>query len=527
MSTLKRLPVDLSHFKTMIEDNYLYVDKTEIIYQLFSRRRLYFLSRPRRFGKSLLISTLKELFSGNKKLFKDTWIGQQKDYAWKQHPVLHFDFSILSHETSQEFKNDLIWSLEQMAKNHGISLAKVPTLSTKFSTLIERLSTKHKVVILIDEYDAPLLHNLDNIPVAKALQKVMRTFFSVIKGADARGHIHAVFITGVTKFAKTSLFSGINNLVDITLSPDACTLCGYTKDELTSYFKEYAQAFAKANSMSQQKVFDIVQDWYNGYRFSKDPTKVYNPYSVTHFFDQNDLKNYWLETGTPSFLIELLKGQAGELENIENTELNSSYFGSFEIGSLPIIPILVQAGYLTITDYNPERQTFKLNYPNKEVGESFKSYLLASLSHTNARSVEMAIAHFRYALDTNNMELFVATLKNLLANVPYQIYRVNEAFFHSLFQLLVDLLGIEGQSEVSSASGSIDTVLQTHNSIFIFEFKFKKSDKKALKQIIEKRYYEKYLRLKKPIILVGLSFNIKNKQLALDWTSKDMPIKKA
>lgn len=516
---MKRLPIDVSNFRTMIDGNYLYIDKTEAIYNLIQKRRFYFLSRPRRFGKSLLISTLHELFQGNKELFKDLWIGSS-DYMWSAYPVIRLDFSALSRETSHEFKQDLIWHLEEVARNNGIDLSGASSVGTKLKSLITQLAQKAPVVVLVDEYDSPLLHNLEKPAVAKALQRTLKDVFSVIKSCDGYGHIHAIFITGVTKFAKTTIFSGINNLYDLTLRPEAAALLGYTERELHHYFSDYVKEYAQLNGMTVVDVFENLKTWYNGYRFSSDTTKVYNPYSILHCFEDKRIANYWLETGTPGFLIELLKSQYEEFDAIESIELSAESLGTFELSDIPIIPVLLQAGYLTIADYDDATQTYKLTYPNAEVRLSFKKYLLISLSNTTIQKTDTLLARFRSALKTADMSLFCATLKHLFANIPHQLHIAKEAYYHSLLHFLCDVLGFENVSEVSVATGRIDMVLQTHDYVFVFEFKLKATGKKALDQILDHKYYAKYMRYDKPIMLVGISFKTKGKHLLIDYVSQ-------
>jgi len=386
-----------------------------------------------------------------------------------------------------------------------------------------RQKPRNKVVILIDEYDSPLLGNLDNIPIARAILKTVKPFFNVIKSSEKKGCIHAVFITGVTKLAKTSLFSGLNNLNDMTLEPEAATLLGYTKEELTTYFKDYAQEFAQKNKSTLSKTFDSIQTWYNGYRFSREEVTVYNPYSVLHFFDKNYLANYWLNTGTPGFLIELLKNQYGDVKKLEKYEVDPTFLGTFEIGELPIVPILYQSGYLTIETYNPETQKYTLKFPNREVLDSFQEYILAALVNSNARNVVQLISQLRQALESNDIEDFCAMFKSMLAGIPSYLHVDREAYYHSIFHIIVNLLGFKGESEVIAAEGRIDFIIDTRQRIFIFEFKLNSTGKKALDQIMKRRYYEKYLLFKKPITLVGLSFNIKKKQLNFDWIKKESP----
>lgn len=518
---MKKLPVDVSSFPLMIRDNYLYIDKTKNIYDLITRRRLYFLSRPRRFGKSLLISTLKEIFTGNKALFKDLWIGKHSDYLWPKHPVIQLDFSDLSFETSQEFKINLSRNLEKIGASFGIDISKEPLINIKIQTLIEELSKKNKVVILIDEYDAPLLNNLDNQTIAQAIQKVMKLFFSTIKSMDARDYIHAIFITGVTKFSKTSLFSGFNNLNDVTLSPEAATLLGYTKEELETYFKEYIDQFAQKENSSPQQTINIITQWYNGYRFSRDERTVFNPYSVLHCFDNKYIDNYWLNTGTPGFLIELLKNKYGTMEDLKSLKVPSEFLGSFELGTLPLIAILYQAGYLTLDTYDSETREYTLKYPNEEVGLSFKKYIVASLIQSDQRNVDAALSQLKDALEENDLEQFCTIVKSLIAGIPYQLHGKNEGYYHSLLHLIADMIGIDGRSEITTSEGRIDFAVQKKSRIFVFEFKYNSTPKKALDQIIQKNYALKYARFKKPITLVGIAFNAKRKEFSLDWIAKE------
>ncbi len=260
----------------MVTGNYLYVDKTEIIYKLYSSGdRYHFLARPRRFGKSLLISTLKELFLGNKNLFKDLWISKI-NYAWIEHPVIHLDFSTLDIETSQELKISLSWTLEALGREHGIDVSAAPSPGLKLTMLVKKLAQKSKVVILIDEYDYPLLSNLENKTIVKAQQKLLKNFFSVVKGLDA--YLNPIFITGVSKFSKTSIFSGMNNLNDISEKPIAASLMGYTDQELKSYFSSYMSNMADSDNVQFQNIYEEMKVRYNGYRFSSEETKVYNPF---------------------------------------------------------------------------------------------------------------------------------------------------------------------------------------------------------------------------------------------------------
>lgn len=519
---MKRLPVDVSNFELMIKGDYLYIDKTKNIYDLITKRRLYFLSRPRRFGKSLLISTLKEIFSGNKALFKDLWIGKHSDYAWSDHPVIQLDFSKLSLGSAEKFEISLSRNLEKIAAHYGIDISLDTLLGDKLITIVESLAQKNRVVILIDEYDAPLLANLRDLNKAQEIQSVMRNVFSVIKSLDGQGYVHAIFVTGVTKFSKTSLFSGFNNLNDMTLEPEAASLLGYTKEELESYFKEYIEKFALEQKSTPKKIVDTIIQWYNGYRFSRAEQKVLNPFSVLHCFDKKNIENYWLDSGTPGFLIELLKNKYGAMEDLKGLTVTNQFLGSFELGTLPLIPILYQAGYLTLETYNPETKEYTLRYPNEEVSVSFKKYIVASLIQSDQRDVETALSQFKYALEENDIERFCTVLKSLIASIPYQLHGKSEGYYHSLLHLIADMLGIEGQSEISTREGRIDFAVQTKSRVFVFEFKYNNTPQKALDQIIQKKYANKYKRFSKPITLVGVAFNLDRKDFTVDCVKKEL-----
>ncbi len=390
---MKKLPIDVSTFKTLISQNYLYIDKTKLIYDIFLKEgRYFFLSRPRRFGKSLLISTLQEIFAGNRFFFENLWISKENAYRWEKHPVIHLNFSALDIETSQELKISLSWTLETIADSHQIDISQAPSPGKKLELLVRRLAERNSVVILIDEYDYPLINNLDNSKIAEANRKVLKNFFSVVKSLDE--HLRAIFITGVSKFSKTSIFSGLNNLNDLSLDPIAASLLGYTQEEINFYFSKHISKMAQDKNAFEGDIKKEIQAWYNGYRFSEKELTVCNPFSVLYLFKKEKFANYWFESGTPSFLIQLLSKQYEALENIEEIELSSASLGTFDIGDLPVITILFQTGYLTIHDYDSLTHKYKLSYPNAEVRHSFKQYLLAAFSQSDISTVERAVSNF-------------------------------------------------------------------------------------------------------------------------------------
>ncbi len=522
LASLKKLPIDVSSFTVMRENNYLYIDKTEIIHDLITNGRFYFLARPRRFGKSLLLSTLQQIFEGNKKLFDGLWIGAKNRYDWPVHPVIYLNFSEFSIRDLTRFSTSLAWKLDTIGHSYGIDLSDAPFSELKIQKLVTTLFTKNRVVILIDEYDYPLINNLDDLKLADAIRKELKTFFSSIKGLD--DHLRAIFLTGVTKFSKTSLFSGLNNLNDLSTDIRAATLLGYTQKEIDIHFAAHIKKQAAFEQVSEQEIKDEMKEWYNGYRFSDADIKVYNPFSILYYFTKHKKANYWFESGTPGFLIGLLKNQYYELENLEDAHVTASSLGAFDLESLPLVTVLFQAGYLTIKSYDRVKNKYMLTFPNQEIRESFSKYLLAALSNEKVTSVEKMISSLGTALKDHNIDSFCTILQGLLAQVPYQLHIPQERYYHSLLQMICGLLDIDAQSEVSTDKGRIDLVIETHKEVYIFEVKLNADAQTALKQIEERRYYERYVSKHKKIFLIGLSFSRKKnkKGLFLDWCSKEL-----
>ncbi len=517
---LKNLPIYISSFQDMIEGNFLYIDKTKYIYDLFNGyKQYYFLSRPRRFGKSLLVSTLKELFSGNKELFKDLWI-YNSDYNWQEYPVIHLDFSLIAHRSSEQLEIEIVNHLIDIAKNYSINLDDNQSPESALYHLIVNLSKINKVVILIDEYDKPILDHIKNIEEAEKQREILKSFYSVIKAQDA--NLRAVFLTGVSKFARTSVFSGLNNLNDITLDPKAAQLLGYTQQELIDNFMPYINNLANQEDISFDNLIDKLKKWYNGYRFSELETKVYNPFSVLYALDKQKINNYWIASGNPEFLIVLLKQKYYEIKDIEDAEFSYNSLEAFDISNINIIALLFQTGYLTIVDYDKEYNSFKVNFPNFEIKQSFTNYLLTALSTYDLNTTATKMINLKRAIDQNDLIKFFDILQNIFAHIPYTLTTkdLKEKDYHTLIQFILSVLSVNAQSETITNNGRIDLVLETKNNIYIFEFKVNQSAEIALQQIKDKKYYQKFLDKNKKIVLVGLNFN--NLDNNLEFISEEL-----
>jgi hypothetical protein len=507
---MKNLPVGIQSFEIIINENYAYVDKTELLYQMITKGRVYFISRPRRFGKSLLISTLDAIFQNKKNLFKDLWIGKS-DYGWQEYPVIWLDMSSLNNKSSEQLERDIKTQLYKISQQYNIPLTDHTSLEIYFATLIENLSTINKVVVLIDEYDKPILDQINNPEIAIANREILKSFYGILKAQDA--NLKFVFLTGVSKFSKVSVFSGLNNLDDLTMAPGYATLLGITEKELVFYFKEHIQKLSEKENLSHAEMLDKIRFWYNGYRFSKDPSRAYNPFSTLLLLKHLDFSTYWFESATPTFLIKLIQKKHFDVTNIEEIRVGESAFSANDIDALDVIPMLFQTGYLTIASFDPATRLYQLKYPNFEVENSFLSALLNRFAQVPAGVGDGYLQDLIQSLRTQNFEYFFLYLQRFFANIPYELHIPQESYYQNIFYLIFTLLGILIQVEVHTNFGRMDAVVTLDSSIFIFEFKFNKTAKEAIKQIKEKKYAEKYQGLGKAIYLIGVNISQKERNI--------------
>ena len=495
-----RYPIGLQDFEKLRINNFIYIDKTPQIFELLQGAGYYFFSRPRRFGKSLLLSTLNYIFEGKKELFKDLWI--ENKIEWKEHPIIRLDFSAMNYR-DLSLESEILDRLKKVAKKYGV---KITARSAKkyFHELILALSKNEKVVILIDEYDKPIIDYLEpeQIPTAKENRDIMKNFYGVLKNLD--GHIRFLFITGVSKFSKVSIFSDLNHLLDITIHPKFGTIVGYTQSEVEHYFGEKIKEIAQNQGLSYEELLLKIKEWYNGYSWLAE--KVYNPFSVLCYLSSENLINHWFETGTPTFLVKIINKNFQY--NFEKINADDRMLSNFLLDDIQALPLLFQTGYLTI-DKKIE-DLFVLSYPNKEVKQSLTKHLLYDYTSETATSfVAMSI---RDAFEKHDFELFQEQINVLFSKIPYQIFDANqEKYYHAIIFLIFQLLGYYVENEVSTSKGRIDSVIFSKTNIYVLDFKINDSAESAISQIKEKEYYKKYLDRNKPIFLVGIS--LKNKEV--------------
>ncbi len=511
---LKNLPVGIQTFADVISGDFLYVDKTHYLHQLISPAKgVYFLSRPRRFGKSTTLTTLESIFQGKKELFKGLFISTT-DYAWPIHPVIRLDMKYAAHPTFERAEMGLRNQLRTIAKNQGIELT-LELIDDALTELIEKLhqKTHQKVVVLIDEYDKPLIDLLDDIPEAKKIQGLLKRFYGVLKSADE--HIRFVLITGVSKFTKVSVFSDLNHLTDLTMDVRYAGLCGYTQEELEFYFSAWIEKLAETEYKTKEETLEKIKTWYNGYRLTKSAIKVYNPWSTMLLFDKQSFENHWFETGTPTFLVQAMKKEAFDLAILDHT-ISVSNFSTYDIEHLQILPLLFQTGYLTIKGYDEEMDTYELDFPNLEVARAFSVQLVGTfceLGETEDTGFRLGLMA---ALKADNLTEFFSILNHLFAKIPAHLHDKKEAYYHSIFIAACTMAGIPIEAEKFTSMGRSDAVLQSPTSIYVVELKMNQPADVALKQIADKRYTECYQHLNKTVIAVGVSFNYQERRI-VEW----------
>ena len=505
---MQNLPIGISGFSELRQENCVYVDKTKHVYSLLKNTRRTFLSRPRRFGKSLLVSTLEAALQGKKELFEGLWIAGS-DYSWEPKGVISLDFSQLSIESKDSFIRSLIYVLKDIGKMNEVLLEENPDLNVIFINLISAIYEKFKfVAVLIDEYDYPILHTLHKPDLAIEIRDIMKSFSCVVKAQ--KDFVKFVFVTGVSAFSKSGLSSGLNNLTNLTMNKKYSDICGYTDEEVDLYFKEHIKNWADLNKLPYKEIREQLKTWYNGYCFKENTSTVYSPFSFTSALFVEEFQNFWFESATLQVLLDELSKEERKNEckllELDHLRGTGDLLQTFEIESLPLPALLFQMGYLTIDSYNPLTRNYQLKYPNLEVKASFHRHIVALLSHKSISYINPFIGDIYGFLAEENMDELVSTLTNILSNIPYPLHIEDEKFYHALLQTIFSAAGIETQSERFTSIGRMDIVLELPTVIYIVELKIKEAPKIGLTQIETQKYYQPFLHKGKPIHALALSF---------------------
>ncbi|MEM7589771.1 MAG: AAA family ATPase [Myxococcota bacterium] len=555
--SLQSLPIGIHAFDDIIQGDFVYVDKTRYIHELVRPAKgMYFLARPRRFGKSLLISTLFHLFKGHRELFKGLWIEQETGWDWScKRPVIHLDMLNIANGNPRELQQDLKERIATISEHYGVVFNPSSTLPACLNRLIEQLAQQDPPVVLIDEYDRPMVNHLGgktdqqlakNLQIAEDNRDVLRDFYGVLKGQS--GKLRFLLVTGVSKFAHVSIFSSLSNLDDISLDEPYAALCGYTQQELEKNFPSHIDALASKENLDRAGVLDKVRNWYNGYQFAPGAQRVYNPFSTLLLLNKGVFRGYWFATGTPTFLTHLIKRNKDiQPKDLVNASVSDSAFNSYKLNELHecLLPLMVQTGYLTITGYDSSTRSYMVNYPNQEVREAFLESLMERYSHLSQGKAVTDLQQLTHALAQDDLEAFFASLRSILAGISYRLHIPLERYYQTVFYLIYQLLGYRIHTEVHTNVGRVDAVIDLDNHTYVFEFKLhpgkvipssKMQDQdalddltdpaaqqeraatllqqhqelaqKALQQIKDRHYADKYLGKNKPVTLVGAVFTV-------------------
>jgi len=506
-----KYPLGIQNFEKIRTDGYLYMDKTALLYDIVKGGTYYFLSRPRRFGKSLLISTLEAYFQGKRELFKGLAI-DQLEQEWKQYPVLHLDLNAEKYTTPEALDHILNSVLVDWENLYGKGDGET-TLASRFKGIIRRAyeQTGQKVVILVDEYDKPLLQAFGNNKLQDDYRATLKAFYGVEKSMD--GCIQFAFFTGVTKFSKVSVFSDLNNLTDITMDRRYVELCGITEREIRHTLDAEVGQLALDNNLSKEACYEKLKLNYDGYHFEHDTVGVYNPFSLLHVMDAKAFKDYWFETGTPTVLVEALKQNGYNLNDLTQEEVTADLLGSLDSIDTNPIPLLYQSGYLTIKDYDPEFGTYLLGFPNQEVGRGFTRFLIPYYSRLKANQGQLFVAKFVKELRAGKTESFMQRLESLFAQGDYQVMGDAELYFQNVCWVIFRMIGFYTEVERHTSDGRMDMVIQTQDYIYIFEFKLDKSADEALRQIEDKQYAKPFEHDGRKIYKIGINFSTKTRRI--------------
>lgn len=508
----KIYPIGIQNFEKIRKEGYFYVDKTALIYQLVKTGSYYFLSRPRRFGKSLLISTLEAYFQGKKELFEGLAM-EKLEKDWINYPILHLDLNTQKYDTPESLEEKLNGALYEWENLYGTSPAE-KSLAMRFEGVIERACRKEgqRVVILVDEYDKPMLQAIGNEALQNSYRETLKAFYGALKSKD--GCIKFGMLTGVTKFGKVSVFSDLNNLDDISMRKDYVEICGISEQELHENLDAELHEFADAQEMTYEEICNELQTFYDGYHFTHNSIGIYNPFSLLNAFKYKEFNSYWFETGTPTYLVKLLKQHHYNLERMAHEETTSDILNSIDAASTNPIPVIYQSGYLTIKGYDPEFGIYRLGFPNREVEQGFIRFLLPFYANnTNAVESSFEIQKFVREVRSGDYDSFFRRLQSFFADTPYELIRDLELHYQNVLFIVFKLVGFYVKAEYHTSAGRVDLILQTDKFIYVMEFKLDGTAEEALQQINDKHYAKPFEADTRKLFKIGVNFSAKSRNI--------------
>ena len=502
----QKYPIGIETFSDIIEGGYAYADKTEVIYRLTQSGKYFFLSRPRRFGKSLMLSTMEAYYQGRKELFEGLWLGQAEGVNWTPRPVLRLNF-ITSKSTPEDVEVVINRHLKEWEAIYNVTDIE-NSLGQRFFNVIKKAyeTAGQKVVVLIDEYDKVLVNTMHDSDLHEQMKKILKPVFSNLKGADS--YIEFAILTGVSRFSKLSIFSDLNNLRDITLDKRFCTICGITEDELRHYFTPGIESFAAMQNTDFEGMMRILKFNYDGYHFSENCPDIYNPFSLINALDSQKIEHRWFESGTPTFLVEQIRNSDEDLETLLSPLTTGGMLSNMSITDNDLTNTLYQTGYLTIKDYNPDDDVYILGIPNHEVKIGLYRSLLPLYTGKDPSVNEMALIKLRRAIRAGEVDKFMEILKSYLAGIPYSLSNGKpEIYYENNLYLIFKMLGFNAQVETQTSEGRIDIALRTPGTVYIMELKLDGSAEEALRQIQDKHYALPIEIEGRPIVRIGINFS--------------------
>jgi len=509
-----KFPIGIQSFESLRNDGFMYIDKTAKIYDLAEKGRYYFLSRPRRFGKSLLLSTMEAYFSGRRDLFNGLAI-EELERKWTKYPILHLDLNTAKYETEESLQTLLCKTLDKWEVKFGVT-SKYKEPENRFLDAVQCVAEKtgERVVILIDEYDKPLLQAIGNEELQDKFRSILKAFYSVLKTQDR--YIRFAFLTGVTKFGKVSVFSDLNNLDDISMDERYIDICGITEEEIRANLDVQVVELADKYGITKNECYARLKEMYDGYHFEHDTIGMYNPFSLLNTFNKMKFGNYWIDTGTPTFLVKLLQQSGYELNRITEEIVSGDLLNSIDAVAYNGISALYQSGYLTINGYDEEFRTYTLDFPNREVKDGFIRFLMPYYTPVRWEQSEFFIQHFVRDIRSGNAEGFMKRMQTLFASGDYRVAGNAELYFQNAMYVIFKLIGFYVEVEHPTSEGRTDLLIKTKDYIYIFELKLDSSADDALRQIEERGYAKPYAMDRRKIFRIGVSFSSETRSIK-EW----------